>query len=112
MDFFDRQNYARRRPARLLLMFALAVVVIILAVYLVVALLRVMPRRSGRLDQAPPTLWNPLLLAWVAIGTLLVIGLSSLYKISELSAGGETVASMLGGRPSIRRRTIWPNAGC
>jgi Zn-dependent protease with chaperone function len=99
MDFFDRQNYARRQTARLLVMFALAVVVIILAVYLVVALLAGHAAAGRSFEQAAPTLWNPLLFAWVALGTIAVIGLSSLYKISELSAGGETIASMLGGRP-------------
>jgi Zn-dependent protease with chaperone function len=38
------------------------------------------------------------LLGWVTLGTLTVIGLGSLYKISELSGGGEHVALMLGGR--------------
>ena len=35
---------------------------------------------------------------WVTLGTLAVILLGSLYKISELSSGGEGVALMLGGR--------------
>ena len=35
---------------------------------------------------------------WVALGTILVVGMGSLYKIAELSAGGEQVALMLGGR--------------
>jgi Zn-dependent protease with chaperone function len=99
MDFFDRQNYARRQTMRLLVMFALAVVVIILTIYLVVALFAGHAGAHRSFDEAAPTIWNPLLFAWVSVGTLLVIGLSSLYKISELSAGGETVASMLGGRP-------------
>ena len=48
---------------------------------------------------APPaTLWNPQLFAYATLGTILVIALGSLYKIAELSAGGENVALLLGGR--------------
>ena len=47
----------------------------------------------------PPSLWHPQLFLWVSLGTIAVIAAASLYKISELSAGGETVALMLGGRP-------------
>ena len=39
-----------------------------------------------------------MLFLWVTLGTILVIGLGSLYKISELAGGGEAVALMLGGR--------------
>ena len=43
-------------------------------------------------------LWRPELFLGIAAGTLLVVALGSLYKIAELSAGGESVALMLGGR--------------
>ena len=56
------------------------------------------PCRERSTLEAGPTLWNPVLFLWVTVGTILVIGMGSLYKISELSAGGEHVASMLGGR--------------
>jgi Zn-dependent protease with chaperone function len=65
-------------------------------------------RRSGPLVEAEPgrqtavrpqlTLWQPELFLGVAAGTLIVIALGSFYKIAELSAGGESVALMLGGR--------------
>ena len=38
MDFFDRQDHARRQTRRLVVMFVLAVAVIIVAIYLVMAL--------------------------------------------------------------------------
>ena len=110
MDFFDRQDRARRQTRRLLVMFALSVVVIILSIYLVIAvavsqthaartILR--PDETDLRPMAVPhdSLWNPQLFAMVSLGTILVISVASLYKISELSAGGETVALMLGGRP-------------
>ncbi len=79
-------------------MFALAVATIILVIYLLLAMgvASAQPERSTL--EAGPTLWNPVLFLWVTVGTILVIGMGSLYKISELSAGGEHVASMLGGR--------------
>ena len=101
-DFFDRQDHARRQTARLLVMFALAVVAIILAIYLVAVLgaagveqdharghaIRPPSRASGIRCSSPGS----------TLGTLLVVGLGSLYKIAELSAGGEQIALMLGGR--------------
>jgi Zn-dependent protease with chaperone function len=98
MDFFERQDYARRQTVRLLIMFALAVAVIILLIYLVVALSAGHASAESSAAGAAPTLWNPVLFAWVAVGTIVVISVSSLYKISELSAGGEAIALMVGGR--------------
>ena len=101
-DFFDRQDHARRQTRRLVVMFALAVVVIVMAVYFVaVAVTGVVGEEPFlRLDTPYPDAlwWHPLLFLWVALGTLLVIAVGSLYKISELAAGGEVVALMLGGR--------------
>ncbi len=121
-DFFDRQDHARRQTIRLLIMFVLSVVVIILAIYLVVAVAA--GAADGRVSHdafsdsyqirhAPgqpmahsgPTLWNPQLFLWVTLGTTAVVVLGSLYKISELSAGGESIALMLGGR-AINPQTI------
>jgi len=91
-------------------MFALSVVVIILALYLAAAWLEayalaahgaVEPRWSSHLDSnlyKTERFWNPGLFLAVTVGTLVIVCLGSLYKIYELSAGGETVALMLGGR--------------
>ena len=115
-DFFDRQDHARRLTTRLLVLFVLAVVTIILTIYLVLAsalvyaasnesTAHVMDLATTAAQGGPmtpehyvPTLWQPELFLWVALGTLLVICLGSLYKISELSSGGEQIALMLGGR--------------
>lgn len=43
-------------------------------------------------------LWDPEIFLFVSLGTLSVIALGSLLKIAELSAGGDRVALMLGGR--------------
>ncbi len=94
-------------------MFALAVIVIILAIYLVVALAADSIQPRAPTAQAGPTLWHPALFLWVMLGTTLVIGLGSLYKISELS-GRRREGRLDAGRPgqSIRRPRTWPNGGC
>src|SRR5690606_39848023 len=54
---------------------------------------------------------SPEVLAWVAVITLGIIGLGSLYRLSSLSGGGEVVAQQLGGErvpedttdPDLRR---------
>ena len=96
MDFFERQDQARRNTKLLVLYFILAVILIVAAVYLVcaAAFLR------GKYE--PNTfawLWNLQLFAGVAAGTLAVILGGTLYKMSEVSSGGVAVAEMLGGRP-------------
>ena len=125
-DFFDRQDHARRLTRRLVVMFAFSVVAIILAIYFVLALAETAyeqqaePLRSDHHTTSlgddttnwpyheqtqaethrpvEPTLWRPILFLWVTLGTTLVITIGSLYKISELAGGGESVALMLGGR--------------
>lgn len=113
-DFFSWQDYARRQTTRLVVMFGLSVLAIILILYLVAV------TALGQIDsehQAPSRhaswsdhsgsgslvsgggYWNPPLFAAIGLGTLIVVGLGSLYKVAELSSGGESVALMLGGRP-------------
>lgn len=97
-DFFDRQDNARRQTTRLLIMFGLSVIAIIVALYLVLAIGITGIEQEQNPDALQQTLWQPVLFLWVALGTIVVVGLGSLYKISELSAGGEQIAAMLGGR--------------
>jgi Zn-dependent protease with chaperone function len=98
MDFFEHQEKARRKTGLLVVYFIIAVALIIVAVYLAVA--GVMFYGLDRDDHGPAaTLWLPDLFAAVSAGTLLLIAVGSLYKIVELSQGGEVVARNLGGRP-------------
>ncbi|MCU0771030.1 MAG: M48 family metallopeptidase [Verrucomicrobia bacterium] len=87
MDFFDRQDKARRNTAKLVVYFALAVVFLILTIYAVFMLI---------FSRTHP--WNPELLLWVSLGTLAVIVIGSLTKTAELGRGGSAVAEMLGGQ--------------
>ncbi len=102
-SFFQQQDVARRKTGRLILLFCAAVVAIVLAVYTVIALIH-LNLRFADLDPGAAggtvvaRFWDPMLFAVVALATVAVIAIGSLYKISELSAGGEAVALMLGGR--------------
>src|SRR5512134_2398786 len=91
MNFFENQDRARRNTGRLVVLFILAVIAIMVMVYLVVAIFITSQGGDGEI------LANPMLILGVAGGTILVVGGASLYKIAELSGGGETVALSLGG---------------
>lgn len=92
MNFFERQAAARRASVRLVLLFALAVLCIVVAVDFVVWALI-----ASREDATPAHA-----LAGVVFSTVLVvavIGLGSLYRIASLRNGGAAVALELDGVP-------------
>ncbi len=91
MDFFEAQARAKKRTSRLVALFVLAVVGTVFAGY--GAALLLLAKASGRL-----VLWQPGLFLAVALGTALVVGLASLSKWSQFSAGGSDVAESVGGR--------------
>ncbi len=97
-DFFSRQEEARRTTRRLVILFALAIVAIVVAVYLALQLLVFGAELKG-VGPGSPGLWHPELFAWVAAATLLVIFAGSSFKTFQLRAGGPAVAELLGGRP-------------
>ena len=84
MNFFEHQARARRVSTRLIVLFALAVIGIVLAVdFAVVAAVG----------------YDPAVLVFATLATLAVIGLGSLFRIASLRGGGEPVALQLGGVP-------------
>ena len=115
MDFFEAQELARRATRRLVLLYLLAVAAVAIAVCLglgVAYTLGVMygaaaPARDVVIDGrhlgsafveimrhgVPPTLY-----AYGAGATLLVIASATLYRVFQLSSGGEAVADMVGAR--------------
>jgi len=93
MDFFARQDQARRHTVRLVLYFILAVALTVLLIYLIVAVIFLRDGASDNLLR----LWDPGLFAGVAAATLLVILAGSLIKTAALAGGGGAVARMLGG---------------
>ncbi len=99
MDFFARQDQARRNTKLLVAYFAVAVVLIIASVYfasLVIFQGATTYRQQGELVSF--ALWNPKLFLLAAGGTLAVIACGSLFKTAQLSSGGSAVAESLGGR--------------
>ncbi|MFN9341077.1 MAG: M48 family metallopeptidase [Planctomycetota bacterium] len=104
MDFFASQELARRNTRKLVLLLALTVVCITLAIYGLIVGLFVFAGRGQqqfRMDDMSnwfTSLQNLELFGGVLTGVSAVVGFGSLYKISELNAGGKVVAEMLGGR--------------
>jgi len=101
MDFFARQEQARRKTKWLVLYFVLAVALLIVAVYFValIAFAGVQAKQHHYSD-APVqfVLWNPKVFLASTLGVLAVIFLGSAYKTNELAAGGSAVATLMGGR--------------
>jgi Zn-dependent protease with chaperone function len=90
MNFFAHQEQARRQTRRMLVLFALAVLAIVVATDFVLLFALA---GSGAFAVRPGGL---LLLSCFV---LLVIGLGSLYRIASLRDGGAAVARSLGGVP-------------
>lgn len=107
MDFFEAQARARKRTSRLILLFTLAVAGTIIAMYFA-SLLVIGQTRHQRHSygsgygytetRSELSLWQPQLLAGVALTTIAVVGLGSLFKWNQFSAGGRAVAESVGGR--------------
>jgi len=107
MDFFEAQERARKRTNRLVLLFVLAVAGTVAASYLAAIVLIHQvggTERRGRYitaygdEPAGRGWWDPRVFAGVAVGTLAVVGIASLYKWSQMRAGGSAIAEMAGGR--------------
>jgi len=93
MNFFERQDQSRRQSKRLVLLFAAAVVAIVVAMNFVVLLV------GGGFNEAtlPGARWAAVVAT--TLGTLGVIGVASMFRISSLRAGGSAVATQMGGIP-------------
>jgi len=87
MNFFEHQALARRSSTRMVVLFALAVLGIVIAVDLAVLVL------FGGGDGAGIAG----LLVFTTLATLAIIGLGSLYRLASLRGGGESVALQMGG---------------
>lgn len=96
MDFFGRQQRARRNTALLVALFVLALILMIAAIYVAVVITIRLSFKGVlplQLDWVQPDTF-----AVVALATLSVVALGSLQKTLELRRGGEQVAVTLGGR--------------
>jgi len=108
MDFFEAQARAKKRTGRLVTLFVVAVIGTIIGGYFAaIFLLAYTPTRSERRSSyardyqvatQPLQLWQPQVFLTVTVGTMLVVGIASLFKWREFSAGGSAVAESVGGR--------------
>ncbi len=97
MDFFEHQEIARRSTRRLVVLFAIAVVTIVIAVNFAATAIYfgfLMPSGMARVSSALPA-------GFYFINTCIVLGLiggGTAYKMSALSAGGAAVANLVDAR--------------
>ncbi len=110
MDFFGQQDKARKKTKLLVFYFILAVVAIIAACYLVgVVILNAAQGQHHIYGEQPQLiLWDVRLFFGVAVAVLAVIFIGSAYKTNELSGGGASVATLMGGTP-VNPDTADPN---
>jgi Zn-dependent protease with chaperone function len=98
VDFFERQNKARRHTAFLVFYFVVAIALLIVAVYLVVALIFTGFDLKNAEDETAFA-WSQLkVFVGTAFGTLAIIALGSIFKTLSLARGGRAVAELLDGR--------------
>jgi Zn-dependent protease with chaperone function len=97
VDFFEHQEIARRSTRRLVVLFAIAVVAIVIAVNFAATAIYfgfLMPSGTARVGAALPA-------GFYFINTCIVLGLiggGTAYKMSSLSAGGAAVANLVDAR--------------
>ncbi|WP_019626244.1 M48 family metallopeptidase [Thioalkalivibrio sp. ALJT] len=116
MNFFEHQDRAQRRTRGLLVLFALAVLAIVLVMN---AIVLVLLGQGEPVAQGEPWLTRDFLagnvdvMVWTSVLTLGLIGLGSLYRTIGLRDGGGAVARELGGtrvdgdtRDPLRRRLV------
>ncbi len=118
MNFFEQQDVARKKTGQLVILFGLAVLITIVLIYFVIAGAVVAGQGGFDGTETPdyyprdqwdvetpaasspgrPSLWDWRILLGVTASVITVVTLGSAYKISQLSAGGHTVAEMLSGK--------------
>ena len=82
MNFYEHQDQARKRTKIIVFLFIVAVLMIMTIVIVPVGLM---------------SEWNAGAIAVAAVFCVLIVGISTLVKLSQLNAGGHVVAEMLGG---------------
>jgi Zn-dependent protease with chaperone function len=100
MNFFARQDEARRASRRLVVLFGLAVLAVVAAVDFVVFML-MWQAQARTLGYVPPlTDWlamHPRMVIGTTLVVLAIISIASFYKTMVLGGGGGVVAQSLGG---------------
>ncbi len=94
MDFFQRQDSARRRTRWLVVYFAGAILGLACTFYIIA-----LPPYFHGNPEAVGSLWHPELFQVVVSVVLIIVALGSLIKAIKLRKGGNAIALALGGRP-------------
>ena len=98
MDFFERQDQARRGTKRLVVLFVLAVIATTLALNAIAAGVIFFAGSEGEGTFRPADLWQPGVYGLVTLATLGIIGGASAFKTMQISGDGGKVATLMGGR--------------
>ncbi len=103
MDFFERQDRARKKTKLLVFYFVVAVLLIVVLNYLVGLVVltgaRAHSDAGGSYGSEPSlALWDPQIFFGAALITLAIVAFGSLFKVSQLAGGGGVVAESMGGR--------------
>ena len=98
MDFFERQDKARRSTAFLVFYFIVAIILMIGSIYLVVAALTGAFELKNASEETTTSVSQPAVFLLTAFGTLGVIAAGSFFKTLALARGGRAVAELLDGR--------------
>jgi Zn-dependent protease with chaperone function/uncharacterized tellurite resistance protein B-like protein len=108
MNFYEHQDLARKQTKRLLIIFAIALIgLIILTAYVVAGVGYILGLHNARFEtyQTGQSIWSisSQVFDWqylglIALGVLSVVFMASLFRMMQLSAGGKVIAEQLGGR--------------
>ncbi|MDE0569544.1 MAG: M48 family metallopeptidase [Verrucomicrobiales bacterium] len=101
MDFFDRQELARKNSKHLIFYYIVAVIGIVCSFGFAVLGARYLflAQQSAQTNSlVRQSFFDPEFFLYSALGVLVLIILSTLFKISTLSEGGAAVAKSLGGK--------------
>jgi Zn-dependent protease with chaperone function len=98
VDFFERQDKARRHTAFLVFYFIVAVLLLIGAVYLAVLLVFGGFQLKNGADETTASWSQASMFLGTAVATLGIIGTGSFFKTLSLARGGRAVAELLDGR--------------
>lgn len=101
MNFFERQERSRKNSRRLVVFFVLGVLAVLVAVNAVILTTWTWTVSETGENVIGDGRWfgsdGMWVMIWTSAVTLIVISAASVFKISSLSSGGETVARDLGG---------------
>jgi len=110
MDFFARQDQARRSTRRLIILFILAVISIVLTVnaliaasYIYIVNMDQQGNYAGSLSQQFAKVPNELFI-WTSLFVVILIAAGSVFRIAQLSKGGVAVAKLVGAK-RVNRNT-------